>query len=111
MPTPSNTPTPASSLSFRQPIDRTLRRTAGILGAGFVGTAVLLMVAVRPGLFGLGDMFAWMACGLSFGLGVFLVAASFYGVERVVTIDPRAATLDEEFRTFGGFSAHVVRPL
>lgn len=105
----STSPSSAAELAFSQPVDQRLRKGAGVVGAGFLLTAVLLVIAVRPGLFGLGDALAWMACGAAFAFGSFLIGASFYGIEHVVTIDPATATLDEQFRTFGGFATHAVR--
>lgn len=110
MPTsPSFEATQATELAFSQPVDERLRKGAGIVGVGFLCAAVLLVVAVRPGLFGLGDALAWMASGTALAFGAFLLSASLYGIQHVVTIDPATATLDEQFRTFGGFATHAVR--
>ena len=106
---PTSTSLDSSALSFHHPIDAGLRRGAGMLGFGFVATALLLVVAVRPGLFGAVDALAWIATGAAFAFGAFLVATWVYGVERVVTIDTVAATLDEEIRTAWGFGTHFVR--
>ena len=105
----STSPTSAAELAFSQPVDQRLRKGAGVVGVGFLLTAILLVIAVRPGLFGLGDALAWMACGAAFAFGSFLIGASVHGIEHVVTIDPATATLDEQFRTFGGFATHAVR--